>query len=119
MSGNCHSPGLDFLSNHPYAMNTPANSPTKPNPHFHSVLRSLSGKRTCDNHLKLDAVKKKMASVGMGIRFNVPPYPCQLYHEMTPKERVRLEKQMKERDEAVQKAEREAKAIRDAEGRVQ
>jgi len=103
-------------------MNTPAPSPTKHNPHFHAVAHAVahaSGKRSCDNHLKLDELKKRFASVGMGFRSNIPPYPCQLYHEMTPKERVLLEKQMKERDEAVQKAEREAKAIRDAEGRVQ
>jgi hypothetical protein len=92
-------------------MNTPAPSPTKPISHFHLV----SGKRVCGHNLKLDALNKTLSSAGAGAGYRYPA----IYYEITPKERGELEKQMKERDEAVQKAEREAKEIRDAEGRAQ
>jgi hypothetical protein len=92
-------------------MNTPAPSPTKPISHFHSV----TGKRVCDHKLKLDALNKKLSSAGAGTGNRFPA----TYYEISPRERWELEKQMRERDEAVQKAEREAKEIRDAEGRAQ
>jgi hypothetical protein len=92
-------------------MNTPAPSPTKPISHFHS----LTGKRVCDHKLKLDALNKKLSSAGAGAGNRYPA----TYYEITPKERGELEKQMREGDEAVQKAEMEAKEIRDAEGRAQ
>jgi hypothetical protein len=92
-------------------MNTPAPSPTKPISHFHPV----SGKRVCGHKLKLDALNKKLSSAGAGAGNRYPA----TYYEITPKERGELEKQMRERDEAVQKAEREAEELRDAEGRAQ
>jgi hypothetical protein len=92
-------------------MNTPAPSPTRPIAHFHSV----TGKRVCDHKLKLDALNKKLSSAGAGTGNRYPA----TYYEITPRVRGELEKQMKERDEAVQKAEREAKEMRDAEGRAQ
>jgi hypothetical protein len=75
----------------------------------------VSGKRVCGHNLKLDALNKKLSSAGAGAGNRYPA----TYYEITPKERGELEKQMRERDEAVQQAEREAKELRDAEGRAQ
>ena len=93
-------------------MNTPAPSPTRPIAHFHAI----TGKRICSHHLKLDALNKKLSSAGPGIAHERRD---PTYHEITPRERMELEKQMRERDEAVQRAEREAQEMRDAEGRTQ
>ena len=97
-------------------MNTPAPSPTKPISHFDSV----TGKRVCGHVLKLDALNKKLSSAGTGVaQSQSSPGRDLTYHEITPRVRRELEMQMRERDEAVQKSEEEAREMRDAEGRAQ